>query len=73
MWRGFFVLVLSTLVRQGVLDTVEGVIDLLAQDRHNGNHDDGDESENDRIFHETLAFFFECKQHGSNSFLNNKV
>ena len=43
---------------QGVADAVEGVIDLLAKGGHNSNYDDGDESENDRVLNETLAFFF---------------
>ena len=42
---------------QGVADAVEGVVDLLAEGAHNGNHDDGDERENDRVLNQTLTFF----------------
>ena len=70
---GTFGSVLCQLGRQSVADLAEGVVNLLAEDGHNGNHDDRDEGENDCVFDETLAFFFECKQHGSNSFLNKKV
>jgi hypothetical protein len=43
---------------QGIADAVEGVVDLLAEGGHNSDHDNGDESENDRVLNETLAFFF---------------
>jgi hypothetical protein len=43
---------------QGVADAVEGVVDLLAEGGHDSDNDDGDESENDRVLNETLAFFF---------------
>jgi len=43
---------------QGRANAVEGVVDLLAERGHDRDHDDGDERENDRIFDETLTFFF---------------
>jgi hypothetical protein len=43
---------------QGIADAVEGVVDLLAEGGHNCDNDDGNESENDRVLNETLAFFF---------------
>ena len=56
--QGFFVLT-NNLRGQGVAYAVEGVVDLLAQDGHDRNHDDRNEGENDRVFNETLAFFLE--------------
>ena len=52
-------------LRQGVGDGAEGVADLGSEQGHDGNHNDGDESENDRVLDEALAFFFGCKQHGN--------
>ena len=45
-------------LRQGAGDGAEGVADLGSQETHDRNHDDRDESENNRILDETLAFFF---------------
>ena len=39
-------------------DAVEGVINLLAEDPYNGNHDDGNERDDDRVLNQTLTFFF---------------
>ena len=50
-------------LRQGVVDGTEGIADLGSEQGHDGNDDDGDESENDRVLDEALAFFFWCKQH----------
>ena len=52
---------LMSVLRQGVGDGAEGGADLGAEQAHNGNPDDGDESEDDRILDEALAFFFGCK------------
>jgi len=49
------------LLRQGVGDSAESIPDLGSQQAHNRDHDNGDESENDRIFHESLTFFLRCK------------
>ena len=49
------------LVRQGVADGAEGVADLGSEQAHDSDHDDGDESKNDRVLNEALAFFFGCK------------
>ena len=65
---GTFVALTSGL-RQGVRNGAEGVADLGTKQTHNSNHNDGDEREDDRVLDEALAFFFRCKQHGSNSFL----
>jgi hypothetical protein len=43
---------------QGIANAVEGVVNLLAEGGHNSDYDDSDESENDRVLNETLAFFF---------------
>jgi hypothetical protein len=43
---------------QGVTNAVEGIVNLLAEGGHNGDYNDGDESENDRVLNETLTFFF---------------
>jgi len=48
-------------LRQGVGDGAERVADLGSQQTHHSNHDDGDESENDRVLDESLAFFLRCK------------
>jgi len=48
-------------LRQGAGDGAECVADLGSQQAHHSNHDDGDESENDRVLDEALAFFFRCK------------
>jgi hypothetical protein len=69
---GLFLLSLNQLAGQSAADGAEGIVNLLAEDGHNGNHHNRDEGENDGVFDETLAFFFECKQHGSNSFLIKK-
>lgn len=44
---------------EGVANAIEGIADLRAKDAHNGNHNDRDESKNNRIFDEALAFFLE--------------
>jgi len=67
---GLFIALTSGL-RQGARDGAEGVADLGTQQTHDSNHNDSDERENDRVLDEALAFFFRCKQHGSNSFLIN--
>ena len=48
-------------LRQGAGDGAEGVADLGSQETHDRNHDDRDESENNRVLDETLAFFFRCE------------
>ena len=57
--RLFFAL--TSGLRQGVGDRAEGVADLGTQYPHDGNHDDGDEREDDRVLDEALALFFGCK------------
>ena len=52
-------------LRQGAVDRAEGVADLGTEQPHDSNHDDGDESEDDRVLDEALAFFLWCKQHGN--------
>ena len=54
---------LMSRLRQGVGDGAECVADLGSQQAHNSNYDNRDESENDRVLDEPLAFFFRCKQH----------
>ena len=58
-------------LRQGVVDGAEGIADLGSKQGHDGNDNDSDESENDRVLDEALAFFFRCKQHGIISFPTN--
>ena len=48
---------LVRLTRQGVLDAVEGIVDLLAYDADHCDHYDRDEGKNDRILHQPLASF----------------
>ena len=48
-------------LRQGAGDGAEGVADLGTEQAHNSNHDDRDESENNRILDETLTFFLRCE------------
>ena len=43
---------------QGFSDGAEGVADLGTEQAHHSNHDDRDESEDNRILDEALAFFF---------------
>ena len=60
----------SRLVRQGAVDGAEGIADLGTENTHDSDYNDGDEREDDRVLDEALAFFFGCKQHDGNSFLN---
>ena len=48
---------LVRLTRQGVLDAVEGIVDLLAYDGDKRDHHNSDEGKNDRILYEPLASF----------------
>jgi hypothetical protein len=54
---GLFVFFVQ-LAGQSAVDVAEGVADAGSEQAHNGNHDDGDESEDDRILNQTLTFFF---------------
>ena len=56
----FFVAVTSQQLDR-CADAVEGVVNLPAEGRHDSNHNDGDQSKNDRVLDEALAFFFGCK------------
>jgi len=58
-------------LRKGAGDGAERIADLRTKQTHNSNDHDGDESENNRVLHETLTFFFRCKQHDIISFLKN--
>jgi hypothetical protein len=40
-----------------VVDGAEGIADLGAKQAHDGDYDDGDEGENDRVLNQTLTFF----------------
>jgi len=51
----------SRLVGQGAVDRAEGIADLGSENTHNSNNNDGDESKNDCVLDEALAFFFGCK------------
>ena len=42
----------------GVVDGTECVANLGTEQSHDGDHDNGDESEDDRILDEALTFFF---------------
>jgi hypothetical protein len=61
------------LVGQGAGDGAEGIADLGSQQTHDSNYDDGDESKDDRVLDEALAFFFWCKQHDIISVLRKSV
>jgi hypothetical protein len=61
----------TNLAGQGGVDGAEGIADLGSKQTHDSNYDDGDESEDDRVLDEALAFFFRCKQHDIISFLIN--
>jgi hypothetical protein len=63
MRTGLFAL--ASGLRQGVTDGAERVADLGSQDAHDGDDDDGDEREDDRILDETLTLLFGCKQHNN--------
>ena len=69
-YRTFLVLLEAPVV-QGAGDGAEGITDLGSQQPQDSNHDDGNESEDNRILDEALAFFFRCKQHDIISFLKN--
>ena len=47
----------SELHVQGVVDRAEGIADLGSEQAHNGDNDDGDEREDDRVLNQTLTFF----------------
>jgi hypothetical protein len=47
--------------RQGLLDAVERVVDLLAQDAHDRDHDNSNQGEDNRIFNKTLSLFFQSE------------
>ena len=51
----------ESVLRQGAGDGAEGVADLGTKQTHDSNHDDRDESENNRVLNETLAFFLWCE------------
>jgi hypothetical protein len=51
----------KNLLRQGAGDGAERVADLGTEQTHDSNDHNGDESENDRIFDETLALFLWCE------------
>ena len=59
--RLFFAL--TSGLRQRAVDRAEGVPDLGTENTHNGDHNDGDERENNRILDKPLASFFGSKQH----------
>ena len=44
-----------------VVDRAEGVTDLGSENAHDGNHDDRDECENNRVLDEALTSFFRSK------------
>ena len=50
-----------SLVGQGAGDGAEGIADLGPEQAHDGDHDDGDEREDDRVLDEALAFFLGCE------------
>jgi len=41
-----------------IIDGTESVADLGTEQAHDSDHNNGNESENDRILNETLTFFF---------------
>ena len=62
---------LTSRLRQRAGDGAEGITDLGSEQAHDCNHDDGDESEDDRILNKTLTFFLGCEKHDIYSFLKN--
>ena len=48
-------------LRQGTVDGAEGIADLGSKQTHDCDNDDRDESKNNRVLDETLAFFFRCE------------
>ena len=44
-------------LQKGVVDGTEGIADLGSEQAHDGDHDDGDESQNDGVLNQTLTFF----------------
>ena len=62
---------MGLLDRQRVANSVEGILDLAAEDAHNRNYDDRDERKNNCVFDQPLAFFLKGEQHGINSFLQD--
>ena len=47
----------SELHVQGVVDRAEGIADLGSEQAHDGDHNDSDEREDDRVLNQTLTFF----------------
>ena len=39
------------------VDGAEGIADLGSEQAHNGDHNEGNESKNDRVLNQTLTFF----------------
>jgi hypothetical protein len=46
---------------QGIANTVESIVGLLAKRTYNRDHNNRDERNDDRILDETLTFFFRSK------------
>ena len=44
-------------LQKGVVDGAEGIADLGSEQAHDGDHDDSDEREDDRVLNQTLTFF----------------
>ena len=57
--QGFCFLDSRHVLGDGAIDGAEGTLDLVAQERHDRNHNDRNEGENNRVFNETLTFFLE--------------
>ena len=47
------------------VDRAEGVANLGTEQTHHSDHNDGDQSENDRLLDQPLTFFFGSKQQNS--------
>ena len=59
--KGLSFFALASGLRQGAADGTECVADLGSEQTHDGDHNDGDEGENDRVLNESLTSFFGCK------------
>ena len=49
--------VFPEILQKGAVDGAEGVADLGSEQAHDGDHNDGNEGENDRVLNQTLTFF----------------
>jgi hypothetical protein len=57
--------------REAVVDGAEDVANDRAKQHEDRNNNDSDQNKDQRVFYQTLTFFFRGEQHGFFSFLEN--